>query len=270
MLFKCHIGVGGVKLKANQTLKGDICPAGIEFNCIAVKSVEWYLGNELLASYTPRSTEKQSIDLCDNTEDNDILHDFCKNGGGLWIQKVSRFIKYFIRTSLVTTGTYISQNQYMSIGCGNGNVSTNSKSLSTNFTMSCSPTTLNLTNNNTNVDGGVCEGVVEFECQGNDVDYFQWIYNDFTLSENFTYSVNNRYPYDLKSVLQHTNCSVTFADTINCFAERFNFQSTCINYLSDLEAAHMSVIGCVSSDRHKLNNISCELHWNNVLEILGA
>ena len=257
-----------VQLSANWTLEGDICPAGIEFNCTVVygESIQWCLGSENLASYVPKQEEKYSFNLCENIGDNDIPPAFCINGSSLWIENVVKNeSRYDIHSSLVTTGTYINEEQYLSIECGDGSFQ---KSLPVNFTMSCNPITLNLTNNNTNVDDGVCEGVVEFKCEGSNVDYFQWTYDNVTLSENFCFSGHDHYPYNLHSLLQGVNCNVAAADTTNCLADRFNFRSTCSYDLSNVEVSNVSSIGCVTSDDHRQALITCELYLNSNLEII--
>ena len=246
-----------IQLSANQTLQGDICPSGIEFTCTSQKVdvMEWYLGDVILASYYPYSKGTHSENLCDSASNNKILNDFCESGGSLSIQSV-RITKgkYNISSSLVTTGTYIYFNQYNYVDCGDDS---NKLEVLTNFTMTCNPVTLNFTYNNTNVVGGTCDGVVEFICKGSDVTYFHWMYNDFALTNNFTFctSIN----FFNQSSLHGMNCYVTLIDTGNCFADKFKFESACIADLSYLKAMNVSSIGCTSDDGYNGTVITCKL-----------
>ena len=254
-----YVAQDEIQLSANQTLQGDICPSGIEFTCTSQKVdvMEWYLGDVILASYYPDSKGTHSENLCDSASNNKILNDFCESGGSLSIQSV-RITKgiYNISSSLVTTGTYIYFNQYDYVDCGDNS---NKVEVLTNYTMTCNPVTLDFTYNNTNVDGGTCDGVVEFICEGSDVNYFQWMYNDFALTENFTYSTYNDSFFTNESSLHGVSCSVTFADTDNCFADKFNFESVCIADLSYLKAMNVSSIGCSSNDGYNGTVITCKL-----------
>ena len=215
--------------------------------------MEWYLGDLLLVSYSPDSKETHSENLCDSASNNDILVDFCKSGGSLSIQSV-RIKKgnFNISSLLVTTGTYISLNLYEVVECGDD---ITKEEVPTNFTMTCNPVTLNVTNNDTNVDGGICEGVMEFICKGSNLDSFQWTYNDVPLTANFNYS---NFSFAYQSNLPGISCNNTFANADNCFADRFNFKSVCVADLSYLKTMNVSSIGCSSNGTHRRNNITCK------------
>ena len=248
-------------LNVNDTLEGDICPPGLEFRSIArnVEHIEWYFEEELVTDYTPRTELNQPTNLCENHNSNSILTDLCENGGSLIINEVkTNGSRYDINSSLITTGTYIYYHQYLYIKSGSNSIM---QTLSTNFTLSCGPKGISLTSNNTNVDNGTCEGIVEFRCNGTNVKYFQWTYNNYLeLSDNYTYSVYDLFPMTQNTSISDVNYTVISADTDNCFADNFNFESMWSDNLGNLDKMSISSIKCISDDMQKQITIECELH----------
>ena len=120
---------------------------------------------------------------------------------------------------------------------------------------------ISLTSNNTNVDNGICEGIVEFTCNGTNVKFFQWTYNSYLrLSDNYTYSVYDLFPMTLNTSISDVNCTVISADTDNCLADNFNFESTWSDNLGNLDKINISSIECIGDGIQKQITIKCELH----------
>ena len=260
-IIAVHFDCVDVILNVNDTLEGDICPAGLEFRSIAwnVEHIVWYFEEELVSDYSPSTELRQPKNLCEDIKSHSILIDLCENGGSLIVNEVTNNgSRYDITSSLISTGTYIYHHQYLYIKSGSNSIM---QTLSTNFTLSCGPEGISLTSNNTNVDSRTCEGIVEFRCNGTNVKYFQWTYNNYLpLSDNYIYSVYDVFPMTQNTSISDVHYTVISADTDNCFADNFNFESMWSDNLGNLDKMSISSIECISDGMQKQITIKCELH----------
>ena len=262
-----------VDLHANTSLQGNICPGVVEFKCHAwnVKSLLWYFGDDSVSSFDPSGSQQFPVDLCQQTSGmSDELTDLCKNGGRLVIDSAQRNSSsdgYDISSTLLANGKYINRKSYEYIQCGDEDI----KALTlTHFTVSCNLTlafNLQLTANNASISGGVCNGLIEMNCMGDDLAFFEWMYNNGqTLTGNYTYSSDDTFPHPLHSTLSTVEAVVSSAHTENDIAGRFNFVSSLVVKEADIAAAKVASIECSSSDGlRKQITINCELLWQFAL-----
>ena len=242
-----YTGIGDISLLANVSLTGDICPeAVVKFTC-TVKDGElimWELNGNVLTAFTTDKDKKHITDLCKDTTNNQILKTFCDGGGSLIVERDKSGEDLEIISYLDTFGTEVSS--YSNITCGDGFFN---RTLTMNFTLACFPSYVNVTVDDSLVNGTNCEGPVKVTCTGENVEYFEFSENGVSLSERFTLANKSEdFPIPLQAYLLGINCSVDYMDTTNTSSDSFNFIASCDAELTTLKHYNISHIGCASSN----------------------
>ena len=242
LVFVSILGPNDFILKANVSLTGDICPAGVQINCSIHEEdqIWWYLNDILLVTFSP---DMQKIEGCEDEYLSDIMREFCDNGGKVAVERIevngfSKRISY-----IITTGTYIST--YSRVTCRNSTVN---QTYPTDFNLTCGLNHVNL------IYDDDCKGPVEVTCYGTDVKYFWFTENKDNLTTIFSQFENQSYPIDLPTSLPGVTCSVDQLDTNNTFARHFNFKASC----EYIDVSGVLKIGCISNENKDQIHFTCE------------
>ena len=250
------LGPNHLILKANVSLTGNICPAGVLFNCSIHENdqIWWYLNDMLLVTLS-LDPDIIKIEGCEGDNLSDIMRDFCDNGGSVAVERIevngfSKTISY-----LMTTGTYIST--YSRVTCRNSTVN---QTYPIDFNLTCGHNNVNIAYNDSMVDDNSCKGPVEVTCYGTDVKYFWFTENEYNLTTIFSQFENQSCPIDLPTSLPGVKCRVDQLDTNNTFAWHFNFRASCKTEMEYARTYGVFSISCDSDDDKDRIDITCEFH----------